>query len=158
VAGVSGASGDFAADAALADVPGGASGAYRQQALGADLEWSGGHLILRAEAVFTRHRLPAVEATLLEDPLDSFGVYGEGRYKFGPGLYAALRLERLAMAELPSRLGTLEWDAPVSRIEVGMGWSVARHLLLKASWQNNWREGGRVRESHLVAAQVLLWY
>ena len=33
-----------------------------------------------------------------------------------------------------------------------------RHVLLKASWQHNWRDGGRVRENDLVAAQVLLWF
>jgi hypothetical protein len=158
VLGVSGASGDFVADAARAELPGGSSESFRQQALGLDLEWSAGHLILRGEAVASRWRLPAVDATRIEDPLDALGVYLEARYKLRPGVYVAGRFERLTMTELPSGLGEQAWDAPVSRVELGGGFRPARHVLLKASWQHNWRDGGRVRENDLVAAQVLLWY
>jgi hypothetical protein len=42
----------------------------------------------------------------------------------------------------------------VTRVEVGVGWTPIRHVLLKASWQHNWRDGGRVRENDLVAGQV----
>jgi hypothetical protein len=158
VAGVSAASGDFVADSARDALPAADSGAYRQQALGLDLEWSAGHLILRGEAVFSRWRLPAVDATRIEDPLDALGLFVEGRYKLRPGLYVASRVERLTMAQLESDFGARGWDAPVTRLELGAGWSPWRHVLLKASWQHNWRDGGRVRENDLVAAQVLLWY
>jgi hypothetical protein len=158
VAGVSAASGDFVADTARTALPDGGFGTYPQQALGLDLECSAGHLILRGEAVFSRWRLPAVDATLIEDPLDALGLFAEARYKLRPGLYAASRVERLTMAEIASGFGPRGWDAPVTRVELGAGWSPARHVLLKASWQHNWRDGGRVRENDLVAAQVLLWY
>ena len=158
VAGASAASGDFVADGARAALPDGDLGAYRQQALGLDLEWSAGHLILRGEAVFSRWRLPAVGATRLEQPLDALGLFGEARYKLVPGLYVASRVERLTMAELATSFGSLGWDAAVTRVELGAGWSASRYVLLKASWQHNWRDGGRVRENDLVAAQVLLWY
>ena len=158
VAGVSAASGDFVADAARAALPAPGSGEYRQQALGLDLEWSAGHLILRGEAVASRWRLPAVDATRIEDPLDALGLFVEGRYKLRPGLYVASRVERLTMAELASGFGSRGWDAPVTRVELGAGFSPRRHVLLKTSWQHNWRDGGRVRENDLVAAQVLLWF
>ncbi len=159
VFGVSASSGDFVATSARTDLPdGGGPGGYRQQALGLDLEWSAGHLILRGEAVFSRWHLPAVEATRIEDPLDALGLFVEGRYKLRPGVYVASRVERLTMAELDTSFGARGWDAPVTRVEVGAGWNVRRHVLLKASWQHNWRDGGRVRENDLVAAQVLLWY
>ena len=157
-AGVSAASGDFVADSARAALPDADLGEYRQQALGLDLEWSAGHLILRGEAVFSRWRLPAVDATRLDEPLDALGLFAEARYKLRPGLYAAARAERLTMAEIASGFGPRGWDAPVTRVELGAGWSPARHVLLKGSWQHNWRDGGRVRENDLVAAQVLLWY
>jgi hypothetical protein len=156
--GLSAASGDFVADAALSALPQPAPGPFRQQALGLDLEWSAGQLILRGEAVASRWRLPAVEATRIEDPLDALGLYAEARYKLRPGLYLASRLERLTMSELPSAFGSRGWDAAVTRFELGAGFSPARHVLLKASFQNNWRDGGRVRENHLVAGQVLLWF
>jgi len=156
--GLSAASGDFVADAARAALPEPLPGPFRQQALGLDLEWSAGQLILRGEAVASRWRLPTVDATRIEDPLDALGLYAEARYKLRPGLYLASRLERLTMSELPSSLGVQGWDAPVTRFELGGGLSPTRHLLIKASWQNNWRDGGRVRENHLVAVQVLLWF
>jgi hypothetical protein len=113
---------------------------------------------VRAEAVWSRFTLPALDATRIEDPLDALGVYAEARYKLRPGLYVAARADRLASTEVASALGTMSWDAPVRRLEAGAGWAPLRHLLLKASWQHNWRDGGAVRESDLVAGQVDLWF
>jgi len=158
VAGVSAASGDFLADSVRDALPDASQGIMRQQAIGVDLEWSAGHLILRGEAVWSRWRLPAVDATRIEKPLDALGLYAEARYKLRPGLYAASRVEHLAMSELKSDFGSRGWDAPVTRFELGGGFAPARQVLLKASWQHNRRDGGRVRQNHLVAAQVLLWF
>jgi hypothetical protein len=158
VLGLSGASGEFVARAALAELPSGDGGVHRQQALGVDLEWSAGHWILRSEAVWSRFSLPAVAETRIEEPLSALGLFVEARYKLRPGLYLASRVERLAMGEIASGFGSGGWDAPVTRVELGAGWSLHRHLLVKGSWQHNRREGGRVRENHLVAGQVLLWF
>jgi len=158
VAGFSGATGEFLAREAEDALPEAARGTYRQQALGADLEWSAGYWILRAEAVWSRWRLPALDETRIEDPLDALGLYAEARYKLRPGVYLAGRVERLAFSELPTALGPRTWDAPVTRVEAGGGWVPWRHVLVKASWQHNWRDGGRVRENDLVAAQVALWF
>ena len=106
----------------------------------------------------SRWHLPAVDATRIEQPLDALGVFVEARYKLWPGVYVASRLERLSMNELASTLGYLTWDADVTRFELGAGYSPLRHVLLKAAWQHNQRDGGRVRGSDLVAGQVLLWY
>jgi hypothetical protein len=158
VAGVSGASGAFVADSALKALPGPTTDTWRQQALGLDLEWSAGHWIVRGEAVFSRWRLPPVNATLIEDPLDALGAFLEARYKLRPGLYLAARAEHLRMSELETTLGPREWDAHVTRFELGAGWSPVRRVVLKGSWQHNERDGGRVRESDLLAGQVLLWF
>lgn len=157
-AGVSGSTGDFVSDAALGALPVPQPGPWRQQALGLDLEWSAGRVVVRGEAVFSRWRLPAVEATLIEDPLGSLGMFLEARVKLAPGVYLASRVERLDMSGLQTVLGPREWDARVARFELGGGWSPARRVLLKASWQHNSRDGGRVRRSNLVAGQVLLWF
>jgi hypothetical protein len=158
VAGVSGASGEFLSREVTDVLPEGARGTYRQQALGLDLQWSGGYWIARAEAVWSRWGLPALDATRIEAPLDALGAYAEVRRKIRPGLYVAGRAERLAFSEIDSAAGRTSWDAPVTRVEVGAGWTPVRHVLLKASWQHNWRDGGRVRENDLVAGQVVLWY
>jgi hypothetical protein len=155
--GVSGATGDFLPDDLQDALPAAARGTYRQQALGVDVEWSAGYWIVRAEAVFCRWRVPALEPTLIEHPLPALGVYGEARYKLRPGFFLAGRVERLGFSEIDTAAGRSSWDAPVTRLEAGAGWSPWRYVLLKASWQHNWRDGGRVRENDLVAGQVVIW-
>jgi len=158
VAGVSGAAGEFLSWEVHDVLPAAARGTYRQEALGLDLQWSSGYWILRAEAVWSRWSLPALDATRIEEPLDALGLFGEARYKLRPGLHVAARAERLGFSQIPTADGLATWDAPVTRVEAGAGWSPWRHVLLKASWQHNWRDGGRVRENDLVAGQVVLWY
>ena len=58
----------------------------------------------------------------------------------------------------PTTLGVVTWDADVTRIELGGGWTVHRHVLLKAVWQRNRRDGGRPRGSDLGAVQVAAWF
>ena len=158
VAGLSGAWGEFLAREVLDVLPASAQGTYRQKAAGLDFQWSSGYWIVRAEAVWSRWNLPALEATRIEEPLDALGVFAEARYKIRPGLYAAARAERLGFSEIPSAAGLRTWDAPVTRVEAGAGFSPWRYVLLKASWQHNWRDGGAVRENDLVAGQVVLWF
>jgi hypothetical protein len=131
---------------------------YRQEALGADAEWARGAWLVRGEAVWSRWALPALDDTQITDPLDAFGAYGEARYKLRPGIYLAGRVEHLAFTTVASELGRQTWDAPVTRLEGGAGYTLRRHVLLKGSWQHNWRDGGAVRESNLVAAQLLVWF
>ena len=50
-------------------------------------------------------------------------------------------------ARSPAPTRTAEWDAPVTRVEVGGGYSLLRNLLLKASFQHNTRQGGRTDRS-----------
>jgi hypothetical protein len=158
VAGLSGASGEFIARDVQDVLPASAQGTYRQTAAGLDLQWSYGYWIVRAEAVWSRWSLPALEATRLEEPLGALGLFAEARYKLRPGLYLAARAERLAFSKVPSAAGMATWDAPVTRAEAGAGFSPRRRVLLKVSWQHNWRDGGTVRENDLVAGQVVLWF
>ena len=158
VAGVSGAVGEYLAREVQEVLPASAQGTYRQEAAGLDLQWSHGYWIVRAEAVWSRWTLPALDATRIEEPLDAVGAFAEARYKLRPGLHVAARVERLAFSEIPSAVGPRTWDAPVTRLEAGAGFAPWRHVLLKASWQHNWRDGGTVEENDLVAGQVVLWF
>ena len=156
--GVSGATGEFLSDDVQDALPPAAHGTYRQQAVGVDVEWSAGYWIVRGEAVWSRWRVPPLEPTVIEHPLPALGVYGEARYKLRPGLFFAGRVERLGFSEIDTAAGRSSWDAPVTRVEAGAGWSPWRYVILKTSWQHNWRDGGRVRENDLVAGQVVFWY
>jgi hypothetical protein len=50
------------------------------------------------------------------------------------------------------------WEAQVTRAECGAGYSIGRHARLKVVYQLDVRDGGRVRRSHLGAAQIVVWY
>jgi hypothetical protein len=52
----------------------------------------------------------------------------------------------------------IEWDAPVSRVETGAGYRLRRNVRIKVSWQENWRDGGRIRRDSLVGTQLVYWF
>lgn len=130
---------------------------HRQEAYGADVELSRDRWLVRSEVVWNRWQQPAYEGTPVRD-LDALAALIEGRYRIWPGVYAAARVDRLGFSSIPTTLGLVGWDADVTRVEVGGGWAVHRHVLLKAVWQRNRREGGRVRASDLGAVQVITWF
>jgi hypothetical protein len=158
VVGVSGASGEFLDREVQQAFAGRAQGTWRQDAAGVDVEWSGGRWIVRAEGLWSRWHLPALDPTPVAEPLAAAAAYLESRFKIRAGLYAAARVERLSFDRVPSAFGEATWDAPVWRFEAGAGWSPWRRAILKLSWQHDERDGGRVRREDLVAGQVVLWF
>ena len=135
---------------------------YRQEAAGFDLEYSRGYWLLRSETVVSRWDIPQVQRPLLTDRLGSWGTFIEARYKIRPGLYTAARGDHVGFSRISGTLyGGLPttWDAPVTRAEVGAGYSFRRNLLLKIAVQRNWRTGVAfgARES-VAGAQVLFWF
>ncbi len=156
--GLSGAGGAFLSRELTDTLPAGSGTSFDQKALGADVEYALGYWILRAEAVWSRWNLPPLDETRIETPQDSLGAYVEARYKLRPGLYVAGRLGHLGFRKLPSEAGMQTWDADVTRVELGGGYALRRQVLLKAAFQQNWRNGSRGRTESLVAAQVLLWF
>jgi hypothetical protein len=129
-----------------------------QRAIGLDVEYSRDHWLLRGEVVGNRWRMPELRSPLIDVPLDAVGWYGEGRYRVGPRLYAAARVDRLGFSKLAGSAGTLTWDAKVTRTETGIGVYLQRNVIMKASWQFNTRDGGRIRRNNLGAVQLLYWF
>ena len=164
VAGASLARGPFlgraAARAASGNLADGDDKAFTQTAWGADLEYSRDHYLVRFETVGSDWRLPAVRTPALPDPLGALSTSIEGRYKLRPGLYAAARFDHLGFGEVVGTRETLPWDAPVTRFEIGGGYSLQRNLVLKASYQHNDRDGGTFlpRVAHMFAAQLVYWF
>ena len=74
------------------------------------------------------------------------------------GAWVAARVEHLGFSNVAGNTGWGPWDAPVWRVETGAGYSLRRNLILKAAWQYNWRDGGRIQRKGLAAAQVLCWF
>lgn len=158
VFGLSAARGAYLGREAVEDRPGLSAGDYQQVALGADVEWSRGYWLLRAEAVRSDWESPAWTLGGPDRSLAAWGFTGEARYKVAPGLHAAARYDRLGFESVPGPAGQVSWDAPVSRLELGAGWAPLRGLLVKLAWQQNWRDGGPRRRDGLLAAQAVLWF
>jgi hypothetical protein len=158
VLGFSVAQGEYLAREATSALPPTIQGPFRQSALGFDAEWSRGYWLLRAEAVWSHWDMPAIAAPYIRSPLRAAGAFLEGRYKLAPGLYVAARLDHLGMSEIQGSEMRATWDAPVSRVEAGVGVSPRRNLWLKAVYQHNWRDGGLVRSQGIGAAQISWWF
>jgi len=167
VAGTSFAHGAFVSQAAARAAVGTEANdqSYAQTAWGADVEYSHGYYLIRAETIVSSWRLPAAVAqppqVSIEDPLAAFSTSIEGRYKVLPRLYVAARFDRLTFSDLAGASGVPQpWDAPVRRIEVGTGYSLQRNFVLKLSYQYNTRDGGVIptRVAKFGAAQLVYWF
>jgi hypothetical protein len=73
-------------------------------------------------------------------------------------VHIAARGEHLGFNRVAASAGLQAWEAPVRRFELGGGYALIRNVIVKASWQRNLREGGRVRRETLGALQVLYWF
>jgi hypothetical protein len=128
----------------------------RETGFGADVEYSRGYWLLRAETVVSRRTYPAFLRPYLLDPLTAVAVDGEVRYTIMPGLYAAARVGHLAFGSIPATSGTPGWDADVTRAETGLGYSFTRNLLLKVVYQYHRRDSVRNPSLHLGAAELVV--
>ena len=161
IAGTSFARGRFVSDAAVRSALGDAAPSedFRQTAWGADAEYSHGYYLVRFESIVSAWRIPTIRAPAIDEPLRAVSTSLEGRYKIVPGLYAAARFEHLGFSDVVGSTSTLPWDAPVTRVEVGTGYSLQRNLLLKISYQHNTRDGGVLRRiENLGAGQLVFWF
>jgi hypothetical protein len=157
VVGTSFARGAFVSRRALSAAGLPDTGEFNQRAQGVDASYQAGHLVLRGEVIGTAWRLPLVgEASGLD--LKSAALSVEAKYAFLPGVYAAVRAERLTFNQVTGSRRTSAWDAPVDRVEVGGGYYFQRNLIGRVSLQFNQRDGGRVNSSRLAAAQLLFWF
>ncbi|HXB53767.1 MAG TPA: hypothetical protein VN461_03225 [Vicinamibacteria bacterium] len=155
VVGVSGARGPYLSKV-VQQAAGGASGSS-QTAWGLDLEYSRDYWLFRVEAVGSAWDVPVLRPPLLHGPVRALGLDGEARYKIAPGLYVAARLDHLGFSTVEGSAGPRSWDAPVWRVEGGLGYSVRRDLLFKLVYQHNWKDGGPLRSQGFLAAQLLFW-
>jgi hypothetical protein len=126
-----------------------------QRAIGVDAEYSAGRFIGRGEVLWSQWMLPT---SLAGGPLRASSVLAEARYRLIPGVHVAARVERLGFSDVRSGDVREVWDAPVKRFEVGAGWSIQRNVMLKASWQRNLRDAGRIRHDSFGIAQIAYWF
>ncbi len=129
-----------------------------QIAFGGDAEYSAGPFLVRGEVIRMTWAMPSFGALQLTEPLAAISSLIEGRYKVAPGLYVAMRGDRLDFSRITGSAGVTEWEAQTWRVETGIGYSLTRSIIFKGVWQVNGRDGGRVRKDSLGAVQVLYWF
>jgi hypothetical protein len=132
--------------------------APQQRSFGADIEYSRDHWILRSEMIWTQWGFPAPLAPGGASTLDALGTWVEGRYRLTPRIFVAARADRLGFSDLAGTAAILPWDAPVKRLEWGAGYYVQRNLVLRATAQQNWRDGGRVTHRTYLSGQLAYWF
>jgi hypothetical protein len=152
VLGVSAARGPYLSRDLTAGLGGSWTG-NTQTAWGADLEYSRGYWLARAEGIWSAWDVPTFDDPLLAGPLRARGLMFEGRYKIRPGLYAAARVDHLGFNEVAG----VDWDAPVWRVETGAGLSLRRNVIVKVVYQHSRREGTPAR-LRAFAGQLLAWF
>ena len=131
-----------------------------QTAFGADAEYSKDHWLIRAEFVASQWDVPFQTAPVEGSDVRALGAWIEGRYRLTPRVYVAGRADRLGFSEITGHTvgGPLSWDAPVTRYEIGGGYSLQRNLVLRAVVQFNDRSGGRVEERTFFSTQAVWWF
>lgn len=127
--------------------------AFVQRVLGADVEFSRGHYLLRLESMLSLFDLPTIGPRL-----KAVATMAEGRYKLTPRWHVAARVDHLGFNTIVGSTRSATWEAPVARWEVGTGYALQRNVQLRAAFQHNWRDGGRVRRLTAVAGQLLYWF
>jgi hypothetical protein len=159
VVGTSAARGPFLTRGAVRAAPAAARDAsYTQSAVGVDVEYSRDYYLVRVETIVSDWTLPVAGAPAIDLPLRAIATSVEGRYKLHPRLYVAGRFDSLGFSRVSGTTRADEWEAPVSRTEIGGGYSLQRNLQLKLSVQHNRRDGGRVGLVNIGAAQLVFWF
>ena len=127
--------------------------AFSQQVIGADVEYSRDHYLVRVETVSSAYDLATIEPRL-----QARGTMIEGRYKLTPRMHVAARVDHLGFNTIAGSARSATWEAPVARWEVGGGYALQRNVELRLAFQHNTRDGGRVRSMTALAAQLLYWF
>lgn len=132
-----------------------ASRSFMQESLAADLEYSFGAWLLRAEYLHSRFDLPSLREPKIASPVAAVALSIEGVRRLGPGLFAAARVDDLRFSQVSGATRSAPWDAPVSRVEAGLGWQPWRPVTLKLTYQRNWRHEGYAGRRSFLTAQAI---
>jgi hypothetical protein len=159
--GVSGARGPWIQSSTLSLLPASLRAPDTQTLLGMDVEFGWGRWLVHGEELRSVFDMPIVDATNPEVRLAAWSGYLEARYRLHPRWQVAGRVEQLDFSTIQGTLNggrATTWDAPVERLSADVGYRVERQLEIRAGWQMNWRDGGRVRKRGYPVLQLLFWF
>lgn len=128
--------------------------------VGMDVEGGVGPWLVRGEWLHATFVLPFIGEP---DPgsLGTSSAFAEVRYRLLTRWQIAGRVDHLGFSDI---VGTVNgglptsWDAPVDRVEGVVGYRVLRNLEVRAGYQYNWRDGGRVHERGYPTVLASIWF
>ncbi len=131
-------------------------GDFRETLFGADASFAWRHLQLWTEFFATRFEVPLARSRTSVDA-DTAAWYVEGRYKFTPEWYGALRWNQQFFADVPDgRGGERAWDRNAWRVDTAIGYRFHRRLQAKLQYDIGQQAGRLQQGEQLVAAQLTL--
>jgi hypothetical protein len=147
--GVSASNGPYFRPEAAPTLPSGRSiGDYRELLLGQDISFAWHHVQLWAEFYEARFEVPRVGNA------DTFAYYFEGKYKFTPQLFGALRWNQQLFATVPDgEGGSARWGHDVWQIDTAVGYRFTPHTQLKLQYSLQDGNSGSGDLGHTFAAQ-----
>jgi hypothetical protein len=126
-------------------------GDYRELLIGQDISYALHHLQLWAEFYEVRFQVPRVGNA------DTFAYFLEGKYKFTPQLFGAMRWNQQLFSTLPDGVGgSSRWGHDLWRVDTSLGYRFTAHTQLKLqySFQDTNSDSRDLR--HTLAAQFTL--
>ena len=110
-----------------------------------DVSYERGYFSFFGQAVLNTWEHPT-----LPDDLGVFSYYLEGKYKFAPHAFAAVRYGHSMFSEFEIHEQSLPWDDNIQRIEVGLGYYLERETLAKIVYQHNRTERIDPRDDYVA--------
>jgi hypothetical protein len=126
---------------------------YLQRVAEIDAEFSAGHTVINAEAVYSTYRVPLATEDV---DLGVVGYYLEGKYTLFPRVYAAVRINGLSFADATINLVRQPWDFGVTEWEGGFGYFLDRDVLVKLIRRETRIAGGSKPKDNLTVAQLVV--
>lgn len=150
--GVSASDGPYFRPEAAPTLPVGRSiGDYHEFVLGQDISYALHHLQLWAEFYQVRFQVPRVGNA------DTFAYYFEGKYKFTPQLFGALRWNQQLFSTVPDGAGgTMRWGHDLWRVDTSLGYRFTAHTQLKLQYSFQDETSDSRDLVHTLAAQFTL--
>ncbi len=128
--------------------PGSRLGAYRETLFGQDASFAWHHLQLWSEVYAARFAIPRV------GDADTLGYYVEGKFKFTPQLFGALRWNQQRFSTvLLAAGGSGRWGSDIWRIDAGPGFRFTPHTQLKLQYSIQDQDSTLRNRSGILAVQ-----
>jgi predicted porin len=126
-------------------------GDYHEFLLGQDISYALHHLQLWAEFYEVRFQVPRV------GDADTFAYFLEGKYKFTPQLFAAMRWNQQLFSTIPDGTGgSTRWGHDLWRVDTSVAYRFTAHTQLKLQYSFQDANSDSRELAHTLAAQFTL--